>query len=1361
MLYCQEFHLSQTYHEGLRKLQAKEYEKARELLEAVLKDPLLLSVQPDSNASDGHLLQLRFLALKNLASVFLQQGSLRYENALHCYLQAVEIDSKDSVVWNQLGTLSCSMGLLSISRWAFEQGLFCSPNNWNCMEKLLEVLIAIGDEIACLSVAELILRHWPSHSRALHVKSTIVESEPIPFAPKGIDKLEPKHVRLKFLDKRKATDDLDEGSVHKKSNQNIDLHLEEVSWTALAGSLMRILLPSGGCGSEQGVDSSCISGDIRLVIHLPHSTQNALGFLERKGPIGIPFGENTSRSGCDSEKGTFGEKEACMYDEQPQERRSSRLKSRKPGKEELDYSTNKDLAKVVLQYLEPFIMGRSVTKNCNADPSRSLACADILSNPLDNEFGDATKFVQETSKNYGAYHVGHLLLEEVAHRGILYQDASAKILELEKLTRHWGQDRTPECNLFLAEVYYDFGSCSSDPSVVSEFMSDASYHLCKLIESVALDYPFNVSGVSGDEKCPLTESSQSSCELGSLLSNKRSFWVRFFYLSGKLSILDGNKAKAQKEFCISLSLLSEKDTEGNYLGSVCLPHCKVITKLTVERVLREINLLEVDMLKTTLDEMIEKERYYDCVSLLTPLLFSKEDTDPGLPSLPDREGDGITLAELSALDVLLEACEKTKPVNTGVYLNCHRRKLQMLMVAAGMEERSASQQVHKSKELSTLETESRESPSKHWNNLVAEEVKAISRCASQMKNFVIPIENSNCFDVPLRICGDIQALLLALMYNIATTHFSRTSSGFGTSDQDEQRERCCFVDSAITFFKLQHLNPNVPVKTQIELIVAIHDMLAEYGLCCAGGHDEEEEGTFLKLAIKHLLALDMKLKSNFHSLNRGLEVAQGDEQLSQDDIVKRSMNESSLDTMNVQSDRTDIDEPCTLEKDTVDWMASNGISSHKGIEKGETVVDCDEHAGLESDGNLNKVEKAINQSNECGNELTEDEKEELELAIDNALDQCFFCLYGLYLRSDSSYEDDLAMHKNTSRGDYQTKEQCADVFQYILPYAKASSRTGLVKLRKVLRAIRKHFPQPPDSVLAGNPIDKFLDDPGLDEEKLSEEAGSDGFLDSIMKALFPDTGGLKQATSSEGSSEPYLEVYRNLYYLLVQSEETSATDKWAGFVLTKEGEEFVEQNANLFKYDLLYNPLRFDGWQRLANIYDEEVDLLLNDGSKQINVTGWRKNATLPQRVEASRRRSRRCLLMTLALAKTAVQQGEIHELLALVYYDGLQNVVPFYDQRSIIPPKDTAWTVFCQNSMRHFKAAFAHKEDWSHVFYLGKLCEKLGYSHEMSFSFYDKAIALNQSAVDPFYRMHASRLKLLCTCGKQNEEALKVFFCA
>ena len=107
------------------------------------------------------------------------------------------------------------------------------------------------------------------------------------------------------------------------------------------------------------------------------------------------------------------------------------------------------------------------------------------------------------------------------------------------------------------------------------------------------------------------------------------------------------------------------------------------------------------------------------------------------------------------------------------------------------------------------------------------------------------------------------------------------------------------------------------------------------------------------------------------------------------------------------------------------------ISSPAGLENDSASVEC-----RSGDEGKNKGDKPI----QCIDELNEDEREELELLIDNALDQCFFCLHGLNIRSDSSnYDDDLATHKNTSRGDYQTKEQCADVFQYILPSAKASS----------------------------------------------------------------------------------------------------------------------------------------------------------------------------------------------------------------------------------------------------------------------------------------------------------------------------------
>ncbi|KAL0394134.1 UNVERIFIED_CONTAM: Calcineurin-binding protein 1 [Sesamum latifolium] len=1178
-----EFHLSQLYHDGLLKLQAKDYEKARELLESVLKDPLVTNAQVmsalrvENNASDGHLLQLRFLALKNLATVFLQQGPSYYESALHCYLQAVEIDSKDSVIWNQLGTLSCSMGSLSISRWAFEQGLVCSPSNWNCMEKLLEVLIAIGDEVACLSVAELILRHWPSHSRALQVKSTIEDSEPIPFTPR-----------------------------------------------AAVGTKGFTCMPAGA---------------------------------------GMPFGN------CNS----VNEKEGTAFEEQPQERRSSRLerlRSRKPGKEESDLPPNKDLAKVVKQFLVPYLVDGRGTINCNQDSDPAFHCAEVLANSPQSESTDVIEFVQNTSNNFGAYHMGHLLLEKIANRTILHQDSIARILDLEKETRHWDRKELLNVVFFFRNytMIWDYSLLKHRQRAVS---------------------------------CP------------------------------RHPTISGDKEKAQKELSIVLALFMDKDEMNTPLGSICLPHCKVIKKLTVDRVLHEINLIEVDyLLKKSVTEMLEKSMHSECTNVLAPLLLSAKDVHFDVLYDWDNEAKGFNSVELSALDALIRSCELAEPMDVDVYLNCHRRKLQILLAGAGLEGSSLNNTPGL---ISSSESQSKESLCKHWSHLVAEEVEAISQSASRIKSIISSSENSK--KVPVAAIGGIQSLLLTFLCNIANSCFAKKTFGLGGLESIEQAEQCYFVDTAIAFCKLQHLNFNVPIKSQAELIVAIHDMLAEFGICCARGNGEEQEGTFLKLAIKHLLALDMKLKSNIHSLNKGKET-KFDQQTCKDDQLKMSEQHSRS----------------THPEGSPNEARSNVLDVEA------TVKNSDSNVGYGPDCVSSNGEMENNQIIECENELTEDEREELELIIDNALDQCFYCLYGLNLRPDSTCEEDLVKHKNTSQGDYQTKEQCADVFQYILPYAKASSRTGLIKLRKVLRAIRKHFPQPPDSVLTGNAIDKFLDDPELCEDKLSEEAGSEGFLDTMMKIMFSDNEPTKQQNSSSlESPDPYQEVYRNLYYLLAQSEEISATDKWAGFVLTKEGEEFVEHNANLFKYDLLYNPMRFESWQRLANIYDEEVDLLLNDGSKQINVLGWRKNASLPQRVETSRRRSRRCLLMTLALAKTATQQGEIHELLALVYYDGLQNVVPFYDQRSVVPLKDEAWKMFCQNSMSHFKKAFKHKEDWSHAFYVGKLCEKLGYSYDASFSYYAQAIALNPSAVDPFYRMHASRLKLLYKCGKQNEEALKV----
>lgn len=159
--------------------------------------------------------------------------------------------------------------------------------------------------------------------------------------------------------------------------------------------------------------------------------------------------------------------------------------------------------------------------------------------------------------------------------------------------------------------------------------------------------------------------------------------------------------------------------------------------------------------------------------------------------------------------------------------------------------------------------------------------------------------------------------------------------------------------------------------------------------------------------------------------------------------VKASPDRSKLNAQDLGLSQND--ETRSTVKDAREDITQEGLSSHKSILKDTAEGEFIKQGSEESVGKFDAGENNSNQLVECENEHNEDEKEELEIKIDNALDQCFFCLYGLNLRCDSSYDDDLSLHKNTSRGDYQTKEQCADVFQYILPYAKASSVSTFCK----------------------------------------------------------------------------------------------------------------------------------------------------------------------------------------------------------------------------------------------------------------------------------------------------------------------------
>lgn len=1476
---AQEFRLTQMYDESLLCLQAKDYVKAQVLLQAIIDDPLSIKAEMDNMMSFSPMLQLRFLAFKNLAEAYFKQGPFFYKDALQCFLQSVSIDGKDVALWNRLGTLACLLGSFNIARMAFEQGLHCSPHHWGCMEKLVEVLIAIGDEAACLSVAKRLLKVSPSHPRAELVRRVIEENvEPderkqgmkdsgspkkYPVILRGIDKLKPQHYSLSLVEKRKVEDpDLSEESLKRRKTVNIMLKLEDASWIEVMNKILRtldeinrkapvVILDSNPTGSH---DETTLNGPSDVVLanaavtfvlgeskiselemHKSKNERYGLGkncdtlanaeelsfvcpvadsataldnMEEKRSKLEALCGPGSSFYVGSDRSVSLKERDASTDEEPHSERRSTRLeriRTRKFDKSEEIENTQLELAKskvsceALRQLFEPYIVFRENLENVPPLMSNDNLEEEKSQNIEDREEREVFDFLREHVDNSGLYHIAQGLLERLSSTITKPLVSWAALLRLEKFIRNVSKGPSVFCSLFIAEVYMDTVVSGTDELEMAAHLEDCEYHLCRIIDCIAATIP--LSSIAWDAVPGFLENLNSREAMGAAQVNINRrlseneikihswpFWLRFYWVSGRVRYFQGSYEKGRKDLEKCLAILEASEQVKSDSAIISIPHCKVDKEISAEGVRRKLYELQIqDLLTNTAAQMLEQGHCAELIDLLAPILLSEESGEKRTPLVISKKPAADFSTELKALNMLVCACENTRPKHLSLTLQCYERRMEIHFLTAGLSNLMGagkllympSQVTHEAQP-----TPGEVGTSGDWFKVIAQDVKHISRCVGEYGQMI----NKSVLSAPNgKLLGHMQQLLLTIMCHISMMSAVRKSSGLAVSDAIEQSEATCFVDAAVAFCRLQHLHTVTSIRQQVELLVTVHDVLAERGLCCAGKACEGGEGVFLKMAIKHLLALEMKLKGGLHRsaclTKELLSVEKSDDSIFPHELLPECRPSAD-------------DSPRKLLKGEEGREASIIVPACNDgpLRLNEAVIKESKAMSFE-EASAEKKRKAA-PSSSSDEQVCDVDKRKMDLGLNIALDQSFFCLYGLNLRGglESTGQDGLAVHANTSLGDYQTKEQCAEVFQYLLPYTRVCTKASLVKLRKVLRAIRTQYPHPPTSVLENNAVDGFLDDLELDEDKLSSMVLSGNDIKEVLSyalrtplgSTYPSEGGSNRvirmsssnvdghATESEdfsagGSlankvpnhdhtiSGPYNEVYGNLYYLLSQVEEMCASDKLPGFVFTKEGEDFVEQNVKLFKYDLLYNPLRFESWRKLANLFDEQVDLMLNDGSKTCSAIEWQKNEHLTKRVQIGRRRTRRCLLMSLALAKTPEQKSQVHELLALVYYDTLQNVAPSYNQRQHVAVRNSLWMMICHKSFMHFEKALLFKPEWMHLFYLGKLSEKMGQQCDKALAYYKKAAEMNPSAVDPLYRLHASRLKLLCSKGFSNPNVIQV----
>lgn len=476
----------------------------------------------------------------------------------------------------------------------------------------------------------------------------------------------------------------------------------------------------------------------------------------------------------------------------------------------------------------------------------------------EDEEKEVLQFVKGNETNSGIYHVAQQLLERVVAMGPSQRKSLSWLLFLEKLTRMWAADRSSACSLFLAEVYMDMAGSAANDTTASTCFNDCNYNVCCLVESATLQtscvsthQPWKwlegskAFGV-GIKECNQTpamapnlygkyseEPSSGKVDTGSIatgrllkdnmssveLQDSWSFWTRFHWLSGRLWIQSGQWEQAYRELARCQSILEDQEREGSS-AIVLLPHCKLDKEISLERVSAKLYELQVEnLLKHSAAKMLERGQYVDLIELLKPVLLSgKQRSSDKLVDDLKRGDAAVSSHEMKGLDMLVTACEKIKPPNLVLALQCRELRLKLLCQAVGLIEVQVGESDVSSQDDSTFTLMDFEldapqlSPDGLWSKLVVDEVLHITVCAALLKEKLEELEGSVALPSVLR---RVQVLLLTLMCHFIKMLTHRGQTAPTTPSLNTQFYSSCFVDSAIAFCGIQHLHLAVPIEHQV------------------------------------------------------------------------------------------------------------------------------------------------------------------------------------------------------------------------------------------------------------------------------------------------------------------------------------------------------------------------------------------------------------------------------------------------------------------------------------------------------------------------------------------------------------------
>eukprot|EP01012_Entosiphon_sulcatum_P035123 TRINITY_DN4459_c1_g1_i2.p1 TRINITY_DN4459_c1_g1~~TRINITY_DN4459_c1_g1_i2.p1 ORF type:complete len:1404 (+),score=164.75 TRINITY_DN4459_c1_g1_i2:36-4247(+) len=150
---------------------AETREKALQGYEELLKNEVLKSAAPPAPGApleSSPLLYLRFLALKNAASILVTGSPEQRHTAEWYYFSATAVNPSATNVWFPLGDLASQLGHLELARVSFAACVRNNAHHLPAHRRLIQVLHAQFDYPGCFRAATEAARLWPNDEYVTH-----------------------------------------------------------------------------------------------------------------------------------------------------------------------------------------------------------------------------------------------------------------------------------------------------------------------------------------------------------------------------------------------------------------------------------------------------------------------------------------------------------------------------------------------------------------------------------------------------------------------------------------------------------------------------------------------------------------------------------------------------------------------------------------------------------------------------------------------------------------------------------------------------------------------------------------------------------------------------------------------------------------------------------------------------------------------------------------------------------------------------------------------------------------------------------------------------------------------------------------